>query len=190
MTSDDTETDHDETHRDQPHAGDETVSRTRYPTDLSGRDQSHVGDGTISERRRNIMKYAAAGSVIALSGVPIVGSADAKETRLDRSNWTVSASSTYRDVGYDPSNAIDGQNATHWRPNDGADEWIETDLGAPKSFYKIEMVAPRSETDDNPLFNQWPDAYEVQVRSDTNKQWRTVATTSGNSHTESVRFST
>ena len=130
MTFDDMEPDHDEAHQDHPDAADETVSRA----DPSEHDQSHGGENPISELRRTIMKYAAAGSVTALGGVSMMGSAAGKEIQLERSNWTMSASSTYQDVGYDPSNAIDGQTATHWRPNDGADEWIEADLGAPKSF--------------------------------------------------------
>ncbi|PSP47439.1 hypothetical protein BRC60_08550 [Halobacteriales archaeon QH_1_68_42] len=142
------------------------------------------------DRRRFMRSVVAGTAAAALGGVSASGTAAAEEIQLDRSKWVASASSTYEDAGYDPSNAIDGQNATHWRPDDGADEWIEIDLGAPESFYKVEMVAPRSETDDNPLFNQWPDEYEVQVRSDTSEQWRTVATASGNNHTESVRFST
>lgn len=163
------------------------------PADNPGvdRDADEANREPVDERRRDFLKYAAAGSAAALGGVGAVGSAAAEDVQLDRSNWTASASSTQDPpLGQSgPSATIDGNVATYWQCGSSEPgEWLQIDMGAATSFYKIEFKMTRSQTDDNPLLNSWPDEYEIQVRSDASEAWQTVATGTGNSHSESVTF--
>ncbi|MFE0699768.1 discoidin domain-containing protein [Streptomyces sp. NPDC058872] len=86
-------------------------------------------------------------------------------TDIARNRPTTASSyqTSYGDCPCPPANATDGDPGTRWASDWSDPQWIRVDLGAVRSFRRLQLVW-------DPAFAR---AYEVQV-SDDDRSWRTV----------------
>ncbi|SDP28954.1 Aryl-phospho-beta-D-glucosidase BglC, GH1 family [Paenibacillus sp. yr247] len=103
------------------------------------------------------------------------------EIALDRSGWSVTASSTdpYGDV---PGNAIDGNAGTRWSSGvpQAIGQWYQADMGRNQTINRVLLDAGASTSD-------YPRGYQVQVSTD-GTTWTTVASGTGSGASVLVQF--
>ncbi|ANS76332.1 coagulation factor 5/8 type domain protein [Paenibacillus yonginensis] len=100
-------------------------------------------------------------------------SGKAEPLPLDRSAWIVTASTSADDAP--AGELIDGNKATRWTTGAGQTpgQWIQIDLGSPKSFKKLTMDSAGSS-------NDYARGYQILISED-GEQWAPLAQQAGSS---------
>ena len=103
-------------------------------------------------------------------------------TALSRAGW-VANTNAHPGSADAPANALDGSSATRFSTNapQAAGQFLELDLGSKQSFDELAMSVPNSPTD-------YARGFYIEV-SDNSSSWTTVASCTGTTAHQVVRFS-
>jgi beta-glucanase (GH16 family) len=135
----------------------------------------------LETRRRRLSPARALALTATLLGllatylVASITHADAAEVVVSQGK-PATASSTETANGYQPAEAVDGDNGTRWASAWSADQWFQVDLGTPTAVSRIAINWE----------NAYATAFTIQFSTDGNNYTQAYATTTGTGGQQSI----